>query len=164
MIANPRLQETYRFPGRGRDRWYESTYTHQNNQLGCARACSSGVPPIIPRVERGMDGDEAVVHYGLIASGDQLMKDATARDALIRKHDILCFEMEAAGLMNHFPCAVIRGICNYSDSHKNDDWQGYAAMTAAAYAKELLLSMPRSDLTAAQRALDQITKEGKFTV
>lgn len=46
--------------------------------------------------------------------------------------------MEAAGLMDHFPCIVIRGICDYSDTHKNDTWQGYAAVAAAAYAKELL--------------------------
>jgi nucleoside phosphorylase len=43
--------------------------------------------------------------------------------------------MEAAGLMNHFPCLVIRGIRDYSDTHKNKEWQGYAAMAAAAYAK-----------------------------
>jgi len=51
---------------------------------------------------------------------------------------MLCFEMEAAGLMNQLPCLVIRGICDYSDSHKNKDWQGYAALAAAAYAKILL--------------------------
>lgn len=51
--------------------------------------------------------------------------------------------MGAAGLMNSFPCLVIRGICNYSDSHKNDDWQDYAAATAAAYAKELLLGLDK---------------------
>ena len=46
--------------------------------------------------------------------------------------------MEAAGLMDNFPCLVIRGICDYSDAHKNKKWQPYAAATAAAYAKELL--------------------------
>jgi nucleoside phosphorylase len=46
--------------------------------------------------------------------------------------------MEAAGIMNQFPCLVIRGICDYGDSHKSEDWQGYAAMAAAAYAKDLL--------------------------
>jgi hypothetical protein len=50
--------------------------------------------------------------------------------------------MEAAGLMNSFPCLVIRGICDYADSHKNKDWQGYAAAVAAAYSKELLLVAP----------------------
>jgi nucleoside phosphorylase len=46
--------------------------------------------------------------------------------------------MEAAGLMDTFPCVVIRGVCDYADSHKNKQWQPYAAMTAACYAKELL--------------------------
>jgi hypothetical protein len=66
------------------------------------------------------------------------MKDALVRDKLAAQKDVLCFEMEAAGLMNHFPCLVIRGICDYADSHKNKAWQGYAAMVAAAYAKDLL--------------------------
>lgn len=60
------------------------------------------------------------------------------RDKLAAESGVFCFEMEAAGLMNHFPCLVIPDIYNYSDSHKNEEWQGYAAMTAAAYAKELL--------------------------
>ena len=50
----------------------------------------------------------------------------------------MCFEMEAAGLMNDFPCLVVRGICDYTDSHKNKKWQPYAAATAAACAKEIL--------------------------
>ena len=40
--------------------------------------------------------------------------------------------------MNDFPCIVIRGVCDYADSHKNDIWQKYAATAAVAYAKELL--------------------------
>ena len=46
--------------------------------------------------------------------------------------------MEAAGLIDSFPYLVIRGIYDYSDSHKSKLWQEYAAATAAAYAKELL--------------------------
>jgi hypothetical protein len=49
--------------------------------------------------------------------------------------------MEAAGLMNHFPCIVLRGICDYADSHKNDAWHAYAAATAAACSKEILSFM-----------------------
>lgn len=59
--------------------------------------------------------------------------------------------MEAAGLMNHFPCLVIRGICNYADSHKNKDWEGYAAMTAAAYAKDLLYRIAPNRVEAEKR-------------
>lgn len=80
------------------------------------------------------------VHYGLIASGNQVIKDAKFRDSLNESLDgnVLCVEMEAAGLMNDFPCIIIRGICDYADSHKNKDWQEYAAAVAAAFAKELL--------------------------
>jgi hypothetical protein len=52
--------------------------------------------------------------------------------------DILCFKMEAAGIMTEFPCIVIRGISDYADSHKNDKWQHYAAAAAAGCVKELL--------------------------
>lgn len=79
------------------------------------------------------------VHYGLIASGDQVMKDAPKRDDISQQYGgILCFEMEAAGIVNILPCLVIRGICDYCDSHKNKSWQPFAAATAAAWAKELL--------------------------
>lgn len=80
-----------------------------------------------------------IVHYGTIASGNQVMKNAHERDkASAQLGGVLCFEMEAAGLMNTFPCLVIRGICDYSDTHKNDRWQPYAAGIAAAYAREVL--------------------------
>jgi hypothetical protein len=67
------------------------------------------------------------------------MKDAWVPDKLAAEKDVLCFEMEAAGLMENCPCLVIRGICDYSDLHMNNKWQGYAVMAAAVYAKDLLL-------------------------
>ncbi|KAH7176152.1 nucleoside phosphorylase domain-containing protein [Dactylonectria macrodidyma] len=63
------------------------------------------------------------VHYGLIASGNRVLKDAKVREQWAREYGILCFEMEAAGVMNIFPCLVIRGICDYADSYKNKLWQ-----------------------------------------
>ncbi|VUC32372.1 unnamed protein product [Clonostachys rosea] len=82
------------------------------------------------------------VHYGLIASGNQVIKDAATRDRLRQElGNVLCFEMEAAGLMNNFPCLVIRGISDFADYHKNDIWQPYAAATAAAFAKNLLFNV-----------------------
>lgn len=70
-----------------------------------------------------------LVHYGLIASGNSVIKNANFRDRLRQDlgGDVLCVEMEAAGLMDNFPCIFIRGICNYADSHKNKDWQEHAA-------------------------------------
>jgi nucleoside phosphorylase len=90
---------------------------------------------------------DALIHYGTIASGNQVMRHATERDKVSAKlGGVLCFEMEAAGLTNRFPCLVIRGICDYADSHKNKKWQPYAAATAAAYAKELLLVTPAAEV------------------
>ncbi|KAK6339354.1 hypothetical protein TWF718_008774 [Orbilia javanica] len=82
---------------------------------------------------------ETQVHYGLIASGNQVIKDAKIRDNINESlgGKVLCVEMEAAGLMS-FPYIVIRGICDYADARKNDDWQEYAAMVAGACARELL--------------------------
>jgi nucleoside phosphorylase len=88
------------------------------------------------------------IHYGLIASGNQVIKDAIRRNQINKKFggNVLCFEMEAAGLINDFPCLVIRGICDYADSHKNKDWQEHAAAVAAAFAKEFLSILPSHDV------------------
>ena len=66
---------------------------------------------------------------------------------------MLCVEMEAAGLMDEFPCLVIRGICDYADSHKDKRWQPYAAAVAAEYAKELLSIIPAQEVVAMSKAL-----------
>jgi len=101
-----------------------------------------------------------VVHYGTIASGSSLIKNGKKRDKLREEHGILCFEMEAAGLMNNFPCAVIRGICDYADSHKNKQWQPYAAATAAAYAKFLLSCIDPIEVLPTEHAPLLSVKEG----
>ena len=84
------------------------------------------------------------------------MKDALVRDKLAAEKKVLSFEMEAAGLMNHFPCLVIRDICEYSDSHKNKEWQGYAAMVTAAYTKDLLYRIPLKKVEAEKRINDLV--------
>lgn len=90
--------------------------------------------------------EDIIVHYGLIASGNKVVKDANTRDEIneMLGRNVLCFEMEAAGLTD-FPCLVIRGICDYADSGKNNDWQEYAAAVAAAFAKELLSYIQPND-------------------
>ncbi len=82
------------------------------------------------------------MHYGIIASGDIEIQCGKEREKAKRALGALCFEREAAGLMDNFPCLVIRGISDYADSHKSRCWQGYAAATAAAFAKELLEYTP----------------------
>lgn len=127
-------------PGQGHDQLFHVAYAHRGSETSCGTCDVKG---IIQRIQRDSP-EEPMIHYGLIASGNQVIKDAMVRDTLAERHGIICFEMEAAGLMNHLPCLVVRGICDYSDSHKNKKWQGYAAMTAAAFARLLLSSVPRS--------------------
>lgn len=121
----------------GPDVLFEPHYNH----VGGTTCANCDKERILKRSSRDQQG--SMIHYGTIASGNQVMRDAAERDRVSSVlGGVLCFEMEAAGLMNEFPCLVIRGICDYSDSHKNKTWQPYAARVAAAYAKELLSVIP----------------------
>ncbi|KAF5556910.1 purine uridine phosphorylase [Fusarium mexicanum] len=137
LDKKPRLRKKYGRPQASTDRLYQPEVLHQPNDGSNCDLCSKDPSSLVFRPERTSEEDNLAIHYGLIASSNKLMKDATIRDELAKK-GVLCFETEAAGLVNHFPCLVIRGICDYADTHKNDDWQGYAAMAASAYAKDLL--------------------------
>lgn len=129
-----RLAAGYRRPSAELDILFEADYPHVSNSPTCENCVRSKV------VNRPLRESEAPeIHYGLIASGDRVVKSAAKRDMVVNKMgDILCFEMEAAGLMTEFSSIVIRGISNYADSHKNDSWHHYAAAAAAACTKELL--------------------------
>ncbi|KAL6887045.1 hypothetical protein GGI43DRAFT_388312 [Trichoderma evansii] len=142
----PNIPKSFLKSGSLQDVLYESSYNHKEGD-DCRLCDKSRV------VQRSPREDEIIIHCGLIASGNQVIKDAILRDKLYKQfnNNILCIEMEAAGLMNDFPCVVIRGICDYADSHKNDQWQDYAAATAAACAKALLKVLPSSEVDKLQR-------------
>lgn len=130
----PRMRKSSRYPGKDQDILFQSEYEHCEPEESCDICCDTSRQ--VFRTARPDCGP--IIHYGLIASGNQVIKHARTRDRLAEELGILCFEMEAAGVMDHFQCLVVRGICDYSDSHKNKQWQEYAAATAAAFAKELL--------------------------
>ncbi|RYP57864.1 hypothetical protein DL769_009241 [Monosporascus sp. CRB-8-3] len=90
--------------------------------------------------------DSPRIHYGTVGSADKLVMSSAKRNKLYEKYGVICFEMESAGVMGNHQALVIRGICDYADSHKNKKWQKYAAATAAAYAKEVLLLVPPAEL------------------
>jgi len=136
----------------GSDALFEANYNHEGGAT-CGKCSKDYLVARKPRRQ------EVVVHYGTIASGNQVMRDAVERDKVSAKlGGVLCFEMEAAGLMNSFPCLVIRGICDYADSHKNKKWQAYAAGTAAACAKEVLSVIPPTDV-ANSRTVEEVIRE-----
>ncbi|QYS93860.1 WD_REPEATS_REGION domain-containing protein [Trichoderma simmonsii] len=163
LAKKRRLQKKYKRPDQSSDRLFQREIVHPADEESCVTVCLDDLSNLQPRHERTEDDDNPTIHYGTIASANQLIKDAKLRDRLAAENDVLCFEMEAAGLMNHFPCLVIRGICDYSDSHKNSDWQGYAAMAAAAYAKELLIRIPPKKIESEKRINDIIMK-GELSV
>ena len=64
--------------------------------------------------------------------------------------------------MNTFPCLVVRGICDYSDSHKNKEWQAYAAATAAAFTKELLCEIEVAGVEQTETATAALSESFEF--
>ena len=130
------------YPGPDQDLLFDSEYDHVIPGDTC-RACDKS-----HLVRRGQyPEDNPRIFYGLIASGNGMMNHGATRDKFSRELDVLCFEMEAAGLMDHFPCLVIRGISDYADSHNLEQWKTYAAATAAAYTKELLSVIPKDRMS-----------------
>lgn len=128
---------TFASPGPGKDVLYEAASLH----IAGATCKKCRPEDVVDRDQRTTTAP--VLFFGNIASGNQVMKDGLTRDKHSQEYGgVLCFEMEAAGLMNNFDCVVIRGICDYADAHKNKQWQPYAAATAAAFAKELLCYIP----------------------
>ncbi|KAL7801863.1 putative kinesin [Trichoderma afarasin] len=142
LESKDKMRETYDHPGQEHDQLFRSDYDHIESELNC-EACDRGA--LLNRRPRA-DG-RPVIHYGLIGSANRVMRHGMTREKLRREKGIVCFEMEAAGLMDSTPCLAIRGICDYADSHKNKRWQPYAAATAAAYAKEILSVIPAAEVT-----------------
>jgi len=147
-----------KYPGAENDLLFDADYGHVDGSdcAGCDKAWE------IKRKPRKSNGP--VIHYGTVASANQLMRDSKRRDLYNMEYDgrILCFEMEAAGLMNSTSCLVIRGISDYADSHKREDhaWHGYAAAAAAAFAKEFINTMPGGGLKGMSIIAEALGKEG----
>ena len=100
-LKYPKMQEDGTYPGVGHDRLFEAPYNHQGDYHTCA-SCDR-----LHMVSRSLRSDGVpAVHYGLVASGNRVMRDGVTRQRLQQELDVLCFEMEAAGWMDDFPCLV----------------------------------------------------------
>ncbi|KAL2782765.1 hypothetical protein BJX66DRAFT_164376 [Aspergillus keveii] len=82
--------------------------------------------------------DQMSIHIGPVASADTVMKSGEHRDEIARREKVIGFEMEGAGVWDNIPCVIIKGVCDYADSHKTKLWQAYAAATGASVAKAFL--------------------------
>ncbi|KAI8281870.1 hypothetical protein K4K59_008140 [Colletotrichum sp. SAR11_240] len=171
-LANPKGRDpAFVYQGSENDRLFESTTLHisgkrssqnlsggaKRRKLSDSESCTHcDAEGEIERENRLSQYPE--IHYGTIASGNLVIKDGAFRDQIVQQlgADVLCYEMEAAALMNNFPCLVIRGICDYADTHKNDRWQNYADIVAAAYVKELLSVIEARSVEKAQKIEEAI--------
>ncbi|KAK2590018.1 hypothetical protein QQS21_012306, partial [Conoideocrella luteorostrata] len=152
-------QASYLYPGSKEDKLYSPTYAHRHREACgvCANDADVFCEPASKAscVEVGCDPANLVVRnrsedlvrgadfkpkifIGRIGSGDAVMKSGKNRDRIAMEHDLVAFEMEGAGAWDEVPCIVVKGICDYADSHKNKDWNDFAAATAASVAKAIL--------------------------
>jgi nucleoside phosphorylase len=169
-VAQEKFPERYASLRPIDDRLFLSDYRHKHQEsVGCeiCGTCSAPSQPVCELAlgstceelkcdesqlirRRRLDGSdplvvEPMVHWGVIASGDTNMKSALDRDRISNEHGIIAFEMEGAGACHIFPCIVVKGACDYADSHKSKKWQNYAALTAACVMKALVTWFPKTD-------------------
>ncbi|KAL2842895.1 hypothetical protein BJY01DRAFT_248850 [Aspergillus pseudoustus] len=133
MLRKGEGLSSYRRPSQDTDILFNTDSIHISGKYTCAECDVRGV---VPRSLRKCSDPH--IHYGLIASGDRVIRSARKRNSLRELGDVLCFEMEAAGILTEYSCLVVRGISDYADSHKSDAWQHYAAAAAAGCTKEIL--------------------------
>jgi nucleoside phosphorylase len=127
------------------DNLFDENFHHINKGSDCSGCEATGGNKVIFRPPR--PSHQPIVHRGLILSGSGVVKSPQDRVHLQRDfEDALCFEMEAAGIMDEIPCLVVRGICDYADAHKQDNWHHYAAAVAAAYCRALLRKVDSQDV------------------
>ncbi|KAG9250694.1 uncharacterized protein F5Z01DRAFT_693843, partial [Emericellopsis atlantica] len=134
--ATPQLGATY--PGKALDRLFEPDFEHMDEHKICDDLGCSDTPVPRKRLLPELNEPAPSIHFGLIASRSTVMKSGRDRDRIAKKENVVAFEIEGAGAWDSFPCVVIKGACDYADSHKNKVWQRYAAAAAAACMKGFL--------------------------
>ncbi|KAJ5116703.1 hypothetical protein N7456_001051 [Penicillium angulare] len=144
------------YPGEQHDKLFDPEYIHKHHELTNLKSCEvcineacdvamdasckelhCDVQYLINRSRKNQK-NRPFVHFGLIASGDTVLKSGLDRDNIAKETKVIAFEMEGSGVWDTMPCVVIKGVCDYADSHKNKLWQEYAARTAAAAGKAFL--------------------------
>ncbi|KAJ5367345.1 hypothetical protein N7541_001286 [Penicillium brevicompactum] len=155
----PRLQRKYKRPNPEFGRLYQSEVVHVKDDETCT-SCGDDPSHLVVRSPR-IAIDAPAVHYGLIGSSSRVLYNAGYRDRISAQTGILCYESGAGGYMSGLsghgpkvPFLLIRGICDYCDSHRNQVWRGYASIVAAAYAKDLLRHIDPEQLTQKARIGD----------
>jgi nucleoside phosphorylase/tetratricopeptide (TPR) repeat protein len=153
LIETARLLQAGEMEG---ERPWERYIAHALERLSAARppaetdvlASSTNPEEVIPHpVDPKRVKDLPRVFMGPIASSNTLLKNPVKRDQLRDSFGVKAVEMEGSGIADaawtgEAQYLVIRGVCDYCDKNKGDDWQVYAAIVAAAYSRALLEATP----------------------
>lgn len=166
-VANTRDRGIYNYPGVEHDRLFHPRYRHKHRNTFCdiCQACFDVNDPVCRHAPKlsctvlGCNEGELVprrrlqqrkrqgvfdvapalnIHVGGIGSADRVMRSGEARDKIAKRDDVIAFEMEGAGVWDEIPCIIVKGVSDYADSHKQKDWQNYAAGVAASAVKAIL--------------------------
>lgn len=157
LLRHPHLRTDY--PGAQEDKLFPPQYIHMHHSdcTDCLRgsACKKSLTAsctdlncdvnmlvhrkrLLDISNQYPDMPNPFIHIGSIGTGDTVMKSASHRDEIAATENVIAFEMESAGIWDKFSCLVIKGVCDYADSHKNKSWQSYAAAVAASAMKVVL--------------------------
>ncbi|VUC29320.1 unnamed protein product [Clonostachys rosea] len=165
-IATAGRQGEYDDPGYASDRLFKPDYRHRHTVsptcicASCVKdtdpTCSAALvstceelqcdeKQMIHREQRSSTVNTPIIHIGAIASGDTVMKSGIHRDIIANELGVIAFEMEGCGVWEELPCLVIKGVCDYADSHKDKVWQRFAAASAASVAKAVIHRYIKTD-------------------
>ncbi|KUL90936.1 hypothetical protein ZTR_00686 [Talaromyces verruculosus] len=157
LLKHPHLGTKY--PGALEDRLYPPQYIHMHhsdcmaclhefacedaltascNDLNCDLSMLVYRERLLDTFNQYPETPTPFIHFGSIGTGDTVMKSAIHRDEIADTENVIAFEMEGSGIWDKFSCLVIKGVCDYADSHKNKNWQNYAAAVAASAMKVVL--------------------------
>ncbi|EJT72394.1 hypothetical protein GGTG_09260 [Gaeumannomyces tritici R3-111a-1] len=172
--SEKRRKANYKSPSHDLDLIFPSDYEHIDRKEDCAECDATPrrfCEPVTRKTcdDAGCEDDRQVcrgdarreqlyamgyatglpqIFLGKVACGNAVMMSGRHRDQKAKEHDIIAFEMEGAGAWEVLSCLVVKGICDYADSHKNKHWQNFAAATAASVAVAILEQYePPDDMT-----------------
>ncbi len=89
------------------------------------------------------DGTRCKIHYGPVLSGDKLIDSESFKQTLLENYPTaIGGEMEGAGLWasavrNKTEWLLVKGVCDWADGKKNDDYQELAAAASVDLCKHV---------------------------
>ncbi|KAI7909609.1 hypothetical protein M9X92_011536 [Pyricularia oryzae] len=128
----------YKYSGKEDDLLFPPRYRHVNDDKVCKVCCDTSKKVKRTRLHPNVANPMPMVHFGIVGSGNSVIKSSEDRSVLATPDGLIGFEMEGSGVWDSLPCVIIKGACDYGDSHKTKVWQPYAAATAAACTKAFL--------------------------